>query len=193
MFRLFTVLFFKIKGWKLILDKENLIHHKKFILIGAPHTSNWDAIFFTAAATLSKLKPRFLIKKSWMKFPFSIIFKPLGGIGVDNKKSSNKKSSGIIEHMVNLFNHQKELIIAIAPEGTRSKNPNWKTGFYRTAVAANVPIVMGYLDYSKKIAGITEVFFPTGNIQEDLKKISAFYKQFTGKNHELYEGYQPSS
>ena len=191
MFRLMTMLLFKINGWKLILNKESLSHYKKFILIGAPHTSNWDAIYFTAAATISKLKPQFLIKKSWMKFPFNIIFRPLGGIGVDNKKTS-KKSSGIIEYMVNLFNKRKELIIMISPEGTRSKNPNWRTGFYRTAVAAKVPIVLGYLDYNKKTAGISEIFLPTGNINEDLLFISNFYKQFTGKNHELFAEYKPS-
>jgi len=191
MFRLITTLLFKLNGWKLILNKESLSNYKKFILIGAPHTSNWDAIYFTAAATISKLKPQFLIKKSWMKFPFNIIFSPLGGIGVDNKKTS-KKSSGVIEYMVNLFNKRKELIIMISPEGTRSKNPNWKTGFYRTAVAANVPIILGYLDYNKKIAGISEIFLPTGDINKDLLFISNFYKQFTGKNHELFAEYKPS-
>ena len=80
----------------------------------------------------------------------------------------------------------------ISPEGTRSKNPNWRTGFYRTAVAANVPIVLGYLDYNKKIAGISEIFLPTGDINKDLLFISNFYKQFTGKNHELFAEYTPS-
>ena len=189
MFRLFTLVFFKLKGWQLLIDKKTLTQHKKFILIGAPHTSNWDAIYFTAAATISKLKPKFLIKKNWIKFPFNIIFKPLGAIGIDNK---SKKSSGMINYMVNLFNENQELIIAIAPEGTRSKNPYWKTGFYTTALKAKVPIVLGYLDYKHKIAGMTDVFFPTGNIDQDLMKISEFYKRFSGKNHELFANYLPS-
>ena len=190
MFRLFTLLLFKIKGWKLLVDKKTLHQHKKFILIGAPHTSNWDAIYFTAAATLTKLKPKFLIKKTWMKFPFNIIFKPIGGIGVDNKNISENKSSSTIDFMVKLFNQKRELIIMISPEGTRSKNANWRTGFYRTAILAKVPIVLGYLDYQKKTAGFNKVFFPTGNLELDLKKISNFYTQFKGKNHHLFAEYK---
>ena len=190
MFRLITLLLFKLNGWKLNFNNEILSRHKKFILIGDPHTSNWDSIYFIAATRKSKLKPNFLIKKTWTKFPFNIIFKPLGAIGVDKKKP--KKSSGMINYMVNLFKENKKLIIAISPEGTRSKNPNWKTGFYQTALLAKVPIVLGYLDYSKKIAGITEVFLPTGDVNKDLTFISDFYKQFSGKNHELFAGYDPS-
>ena len=78
----------------------------------------------------------------------------------------------------------------IAPEGTRSKNPNWRTGFYQTAVLAKVPLVLGYLDYQKKIAGFNKVFNPTGDVELDIKKISDFYSQFTGKNHHLFAPYK---
>ena len=190
MFRIFTIVLFKLKGWKLAVDKNTVSQHKKFVLVAAPHTSNWDAIYFTAAATLTKLKPKFLIKNTWMKFPFNLVFKPIGGIGVDNKNFSRNKSFSTIDFMVNLFRQKKELIIMIAPEGTRSKNPNWRTGFYRTALLAKVPLVLGYLDYQKKIAGFNKVFTPTGDVELDIKKISDFYSQFTGKNHHLFAPYK---
>ena len=125
-----------------------------------------------------------------MRFPFNLIFKPIGGIGVNNKSKNGSKSSIVIEEIVQLFNEKKELIIAIAPEGTRSFNPYWKTGFYQIALQSKVPIALGFLDYKNKIAGITDIFLPTGNLHADLIKISEYYSKFTGKNHDQYSGFQ---
>ena len=190
MFRIISALIFKIKGWKVKIDPKLIKNNKQFVLLGIPHTSNWDAVYFTGAVFLRKIKTHFLIKKEWMRFPFNLIFKPIGGIGVNNKSKNGAKSSIVIEEIVQLFNEKKELIIAIAPEGTRSFNPNWKTGFYQIALQSKVPIALGFLDYKNKIAGITDIFLPTGNLHADLIKISEYYSKFTGKNHDQYSGYK---
>tara|TARA_B110000014_G_C20113922_1_gene587697 strand:- start:660 stop:1244 length:585 start_codon:yes stop_codon:yes gene_type:complete len=190
MFRIISALIFKIKGWKVKIDPKLIKNNKQFVLLGIPHTSNWDAVYFTGAVFLRKIKTHFLIKKEWMRFPFNLIFKPIGGIGVNNKSKNGAKSSIVIEEIVQLFNEKKELIIAIAPEGTRSFNPNWKTGFYQIALQSKVPIALGFLDYKNKIAGITDIFLPTGNLHADLIKISEYYSKFTGKNHDQYSGFQ---
>ncbi len=190
MFRIISAIIFKLKGWKVNIDPNLIKNNQKMVLIGAPHTSNWDAIYFTGAAFLSKLKTRFLIKKEWMRFPLSLIFRPIGGLAVNNKAKKKSQPSRIIEGIVNLFNEKKKLIIAIAPEGTRSYNPYWKTGFYQIALKANVPIALGYLDYKNKTAGITDIFLPTGNLHADLIKISKYYTKFTSKNQSQFSEYQ---
>ena len=85
MFRIISVLIFKLKGWKVNIDPQLIKKNKQLVLIGVPHTSNWDAVYFTGATFLGKIKTRFLIKKEWMRFPLNLIFKPIGGLAVDNK------------------------------------------------------------------------------------------------------------
>ena len=102
-----------------------------------------------------------------------------GGIPVDRSKHNN-----MVEAMINLFQQKEELILMIPAEGTRGYVKEWKSGFYHTAVGANIPIVMGYLDYGKKVAGFGDVFYPTGDYQKDLKEIQNFYQQFTARHPE---------
>ena len=120
MFRIISVIIFKLKGWKVNIDPNLIKNNQQMVLIAAPHTSNWDAVYFIGAAFLGNLKTRFLIKKEWMRFPLNIIFKPIGGLAVNNKTQKASQPSMIIEEIVKLFNEKKKLIIAIAPEGTRS-------------------------------------------------------------------------
>ncbi len=116
-----------------------------------------------------------------MRFPFSLITKPLGGIAIDRRpRHAGEARRSFIEVMVELFNNNKELVIIITPEGTRSKVEKWKTGFYHIALQANVPIVLGYIDYSKKMTGVGDIIYPS-NYEEDMRKIMQFYKGFKGK------------
>ena len=190
MFRIISVIIFKLKGWKVNIDPNLIKNNQQMVLIAVPHTSNWDAIYFTGAAFLAKLKIHFMIKKEWMRFPFNLIFKPIGGLAVNNKMKKKSQPSKVIDEMVHLFNKNKKFIIAIAPEGTRSNNPYWKTGFYQIALKSNIPIALGFLDYKNKIAGITDIFHPTGNLHADIKKISNYYMKFTGKNQSQFSAYQ---
>jgi len=173
MFKKLAILFFKWKGWK--VDNNLPDNLKRCVLIAAPHTSNWDFVYTIAAFGMYGLPIRFTIKKEWMRFPFSIITKPLGGIGID--RSNTAKTGERISYttaMANLFKDNVELIIVITPEGTRSKRETWKTGFYHIAVEAGVPICLGYCDYKNKIAGIGLTIFPS-QYETDMKIIMNFY------------------
>jgi 1-acyl-sn-glycerol-3-phosphate acyltransferase len=173
MFKKLAILFFKWKGWK--VDTNLPANLKRCVLIAAPHTSNWDFVYTIAAFGIYGLPIRFTIKKEWMRFPFSIITKPLGGIGID--RSNAAKAGERISYtvaMANLFNSNGELIIVITPEGTRSRRETWKTGFYHIAKEANVPICLGYCDYKNKIAGIGLTIFPS-DYETDMKTIMKFY------------------
>ena len=168
-----------LTGWKV----ENHLppHIKKCIVIAAPHTSNWDFFYAMAFLSILKIKSRFTIKREWMKFPFSIITKPLGGIAIDRRpRHANEPRRSFIDVMAELFEKNKELIIVITPEGTRSKVEKWKTGFYHIALQANVPIALGFVDYQKKITGIGEMLYPT-NYETDMRIIMNFYKTIHGK------------
>jgi 1-acyl-sn-glycerol-3-phosphate acyltransferase len=194
MFRLFSLLMFKLNNWQIDPNSIPLDQYKKFILVGAPHTSNWDVIYFLATIHHLKIKPRFLIKTEWMRFPFNLIFEPLGGLEIDRTPAQSKETKiSMVSIMIDLFKNNNELIITISPEGTRSYNPNWKKGFYHTALEAEVPIMISYLDYKNKTAGISRAFIPTGNIDKDLTEISDLYAAYTGKNQELFAPYQHSS
>lgn len=160
-------------GWRVY---KSDISQKKFIIIGAPHTSNWD--FPSALLALSAMEISFswIGKHTLFQPPFGFIFRLLGGIPVDR----NIRLS-FTNNMVQLFNNSENLKLAIAPEGTRAKKDHWKTGFYYIAVAAKVPVALGYIDYGKKELGIGPLFTPTGDIEKDFDFISNFYKDKTGK------------
>jgi len=170
-------LYLKFIGWKTgsVLDPSI----KKCVLVAAPHTSNWDYPIALTTLYASGVRVRFLGKDSLFKFPLGILMRATGGMPVDRSKHNN-----MVEAMIQMFEQNKELILMIPVEGTRGYVKEWKSGFYHTAMGANVPIVMGYLDYGKKVAGFGDLFFPTGDYQKDLTKIQNFYRKFTAKHPE---------
>lgn len=171
---------FKKNGWK--LDTELRKNFKKAVLIAAPHTSNWDFVYAMAAFNLMGLKIRFTIKKEWLSFPFKYFMEPLGAIPIDRKPEKDGQTrQSMVEAMADLFADKDELIVLVTAEGTRKPQNEWKTGFYHIAVKANVPILFGYLDYEKKIAGITGYLEPTGDIEKDMKVVMDFYRNIKGK------------
>ncbi len=129
-----------------------------------------------------KVKPYWMGKEQIFKPPFKGLMKWMGGIPIDRNKSHN-----MVEYTAELMKQSGELIVAVPPEGTRSKVKYWKTGFYHIANLAQVPIALGFLDYGKKIGGIGGVIYPSGDIEKDMLKIKAFYKTVKGKNASLYE------
>ena len=163
----------KLFGWQLetILPLE-----KKYIIIGAPHTSNWDFPLALLALHAMGLKFSWVGKHTLFRFPLGRLFRALGGIPVDRTVRQ-----GFIKDMVELFAASEERILAMAPEGTRSRTEYWKTGFYSLAVAASVPIAFGYLDYRSKTIGVGETLYPSGNLVEDFQTIQRFYNGRTGK------------
>ena len=174
MYKLFAKLFFAAKGWKIQGSIPPEI--KKCVLVAAPHTSNWDFLYGSCAWILFGLKVKYLIKKEWFRFPFTGLMKSLGGIPVDRNKHTN-----LIDAMVALVNSRDKIIVLMTPEGTRKKVDHWKQGFYHLALKANIPIVLGRLDYGTKIAFIGQSFMPTGNIEKDFEIIREFYKGVVGR------------
>lgn len=168
---------FWIVGWKMKGQRPDV---KKYVLIVAPHTSNWDFFVGVCARSISGLKSRFLIKDSITKIPIvGNVIHALGGRGVDRSKNTN-----LVDQVVELFEKEEEFVMTIAPEGTRSYNPKWKTGFYRIALQANVPIQVVGFDFENRIVEYAEVIYPTENMDSDIERIQAYYRRIKGKNPE---------
>ena len=165
-------------GWKFVNHIPDEL--KSFVFIGAPHTSNFDFIPAMAVSHLMKRNARFVIKKEWLNFPLNYFFEPLGAIGVDRKNHKDEKNLSYTDQMAKMFEEHQEFVLMIAPEGTRSPNSNWKTGFYYIAQKAKVPIVLGYADFEKKEVGLGLVIHPS-DFETDMKIIMDFYKDKTGK------------
>jgi 1-acyl-sn-glycerol-3-phosphate acyltransferase len=178
--RFFSKILFKLTGWT--CENEVPPELKKYVLIGAPHTSNYDFIFGICALSIMKLKTVYLAKKQLFVFPIKWIFTSTGGIPVDRSKKGN-----MVNMVVEMLRENKHMIVLIPPEGTRGKVERWKTGFYHAAVNAGVPIVLGYLDYSRKKGGLGQVFYPTGNIKADFEVIKDFYRNIKGRHPEKFD------
>lgn len=159
-------------GWKIIL---NIPPTKKFVAVGAWHTSNIDFLLAILAAGGMGLPLKFIGKKALVDGKLGWLMKKLGVIGVDRSKSNN-----VVEQIVNRFANSDELYLVVPAEGTRSKAEYWKTGFYYMALEAKVPIAFATLDASRKEVGIFDWIEPTGNRDEDFKKIIEYYKDKQG-------------
>lgn len=174
-----------IGGWTVNMNipKES----NRSVVIAAPHTSNWDGIWVRVAFEMLDIPVKIAVKDNMTKFPFGIITKPLGFLGINRgPKDPNKPRRSQIEQMADFFKEYEDIAMVIAPEGTRSLRKQWKLGFYHVAKMANVPITFGYLDFAKKEAGVGGVLYPTDDMEADLKKIMEFYKDITPKHKELY-------
>ena len=184
MLRLFCSIIFRLTGWK--VSPKIPAEVKRCIVIAAPHTSNWDFWYAMAGLKILGLKTRYTIKKEWMRFPFSMITRPLGGIAIDRSpKKPGEARKSQTEAMIQLFRDNPELMILITPEGTRSKRTEWRTGFYHVAIGANVPICLGYIDYKKKVAGIGKTIYPS-DMEKDIREIMAFYSTIHPKFPEKF-------
>jgi 1-acyl-sn-glycerol-3-phosphate acyltransferase len=170
--RLLAIVLLKIIGWKAI-GKE--LENPRFVLIGAPHTSNWDFPLMLLVVLKLRLKVFWMGKHTLFPFPVGWLMKWLGGIPIDRSKSHN-----VVTDTVRQYRENEDLIVLVPPEGTRKKVAKWKTGFYYIANNANVPILMGYVDAEKKEAGIADYFYPSGNPEADMEEILSFYSNKKG-------------
>jgi 1-acyl-sn-glycerol-3-phosphate acyltransferase len=160
-------------GWKIDI---RIPPEKKYVIIVAPHTSNWDFFIGKLAHWASGLKPNAMIKKEAFTFWSGPFLRMWGGIPVDRSKTAD-----LIEQIVQLYNDREEFALSLTPEGTRKLNPNWKTGFYRIAMQVNIPIYLGYINYGTKQGGMHQKFVPTGDMEKDIKEIKLYYKDMKGK------------
>jgi 1-acyl-sn-glycerol-3-phosphate acyltransferase len=179
--RAFSVVYLKLTGWKVLgaLPADA----QRSVFIAAPHTSNWDLPYTLMVAFVLRLNIYWMGKASIFSFPFGPLMRWLGGISVDRAKSNNLVAASAEA----IKQAQGALQLIVPPEGTRSKTRYWKTGFYHIAVAAQVPIVMAYMDYERKISGLGPMFVPTGDLEADMLRIKAFYAPFKGKNAAQFE------
>ena len=182
MIKLLGKIILKLWGWKITDTTPNgVLSYKKAVMIAAPHTSNWDYPFTMAMLYSSDIPLKYLAKASLFKFPLGLIIKGLGGVAVNRSQKNN-----LVNDMAEMIKNAIEPIHLVVPvEGTRGYTSEWKSGFYHIALAANVPIIFGFLDYAKKQGGYLNVFYPTGNYEEDLKEIQKQYLPITPKHPAL--------
>jgi len=174
--RAFSVVFLKLTGWQ--VQGELPAVARKSVFIAAPHTSNWDLPYTLMVAFVLRLNIHWMGKASLFRFPFGGLMRWLGGISVDRSQSNNLVAASALA----ISQAQGALQLIVPPEGTRAKTRYWKSGFYHIATAAQVPIVMAYMDYSRKISGLGPLLYPSGNLAADMVTIKAFYAPFKGKN-----------
>jgi 1-acyl-sn-glycerol-3-phosphate acyltransferase len=148
----------------------------RYVLIGAPHTSNWDFLMMLLLMAAERIPIRWLGKDTLLRGPIGPLMRSLGILPVNRRERTN-----LVDQVAAKFDEIEDLIIGISPEGTRSKTHRWRTGFYYIAIKAQVPIVMGYIDYENKICGLGPSFKPTGDIQADFEIIRNFYTGIKGK------------
>ena len=179
--RSLSLAYLRATGWT--LDGQLPADCPKCVLIAAPHTSNWDLPYTLAVAFAMKLDIYWMGKQQIFRWPVGPMMRWLGGIAVDRQRSSNLVSASAQA----IREATGPMCLVVPPEGTRSKTRQWKTGFYWIAQQADVPIVLAYMDYSRKRSGLGPVFKPTGDIDADMITIKAWYAPFKGKNWRQFD------
>lgn len=164
---------FAIFGWGFKNEFPNI---PKFVIIIGPHTSNWDFVFGIAAIFILGAKISWMGKQPLFRKPFGGIVRWLGGIPIDRSSSH-----GVVDTMINQYKSMDEFILAIAPEGTRKKVEKWKSGFYRIATGADVPILMACFDYKNKIISFGPLIYPSGNLNADIEDMKLVFENIRGK------------
>ena len=147
----------------------------KFVLIGAPHTANWDAVLFLGVVFRLRVHIHVMAKAEAFRFPVAWLFRYCGGIPVDRRRST-----GMVDQMVKVFNESEEFILTIAPEGTRHEVAEWKRGFYHIAKGAGVPIVIAIVDGKHKTVRLGQVFHPTDDMEADIRAIQGYFAGVAG-------------
>ena len=163
-----------LSGWKMRGDWPAI---DKMVLVAAPHTSNWDGLNMLSAAGYYRIRLRWMGKKTLTQGPFGWIIKALGCVPIDRSGSND-----VVQAMRDAFAASDRMVLAIPPEGTRSRVSEWKSGFYHIAVGAGVPIVLSVLDYGTRTMSIAAVIHPSGDYDADIRIIRSFYAKAAGKH-----------
>ncbi len=160
-------------GWTAVMAPPQ---GKKFVLVGYPHTSNWDFLYALLWGMASGTRFRWVGKKQLFPPVIGVVMKWLGGIPVDRSKAGGD----FVTQVARIFDQHDNLWVVVAAEGTRSRSEYWKSGFYYMALEAKVPIALAYLDYSRKEVGIGGYFTPSGHIEADFEQLKGFYADKVG-------------
>jgi 1-acyl-sn-glycerol-3-phosphate acyltransferase len=164
----FLLALYRWKGWTIVGQPPSA---KRFVILGAPHTSNWDFVFFLGAVTQMGLKPSFMGKLPLFRWPLTRFMFDMGGIPIDR----NAKDKNYVEQVISAFENAASLALVIAPEGTRGKIKGWRSGFYHIALGAGVPIYPAWFDKARNRGGIGPAVMPSGDYAADLRKIAEYY------------------
>jgi len=160
---------YAIRGWRIEGSlPKNL---RKYVIAGAPHTSNWDFVFFAGATHRENVRPNFMGKHTLFQGMMKNFMLDMGGIPIDRTRRANAT-----QQVAEEFARRDELALVIAVEGTRSSDGRWKSGFYHIAQAAGVPIVPAYADNENMVIGFGDPLVPTGNYGEDLLKLAEWFR-----------------
>ena len=162
-------LLLKLGGWTAVGRVPGV---KKAVIVGAPHTSNWDGFWALVFITAIGMDVKFFVKDSMFWFPMGSVLRFFGGIPLDRKNARSSVSEAIAE-----FDRNDQLYFGLAPEGTRSLTPAWKSGFYRIAEGAGVPIVLAFFNYETKRLGLGPMMTLTGDKDADMAIIRSFYSE----------------
>ena len=167
----------KLGGWRCEGELPDL---QKCVIIAAPHTSNWDFPVMMAFAFALRARVHWLGKNALFRGPGYWWFRWLGGIPVDRSRAG-----GLVSQAAQAFADNEHLMLAVPPEGTRSRAAGWRSGFYRIAQAAQVPIVMAYVDFERRVGGIGPMLQPRGDLDADMAIFRDFYATKRGKHPHL--------
>lgn len=168
----------RLLRWRVVGPLPDL---PQFVIIAAPHTSNWDFVVGVASRLALNLDVSWLGKHTLFQGPLEPLLLWLGGIPV-NRAAPH----GLISNLSGRFKQGQPFLLALAPEGTRSKVRRWKTGFYFIALQAGVPIVPASLDYRLRKVELREAFWPTGHMEEDLEILQELYQQVSPRHPEQF-------
>ena len=175
---IYSFIYYHLLGWKTNVTVPN---YDKCVICAAPHTTNMDLFIGKLFYGAIGRKTSFMMKKEWFFFPLGILFKAVGGIPVNRGRKSS-----LVEQMAEVFAKRPKFHLAITPEGTRKRNPNWKKGFYYIAQGAGLPIILVAIDYAKKCITAEKVIHPSGDLDKDMREIKLYYKNFKGKYPENF-------
>ena len=171
--RLFARTFWAFSRWRLVTEPAP---DRPTVLIGAPHTSNWDFVFMLAIAWRLDMRIRWLGKKTLFRGWRGPIMKGLGGIPVDRAAPSS-----VVAELLDRIRSGQVFGLVVTPDGTRSGHTHWKSGFYRIAREAEIPITLGYVDRTTMTTGLGPTFKLSGDVSRDMDRIRSFYADKAGR------------
>ena len=177
--RVISRIILKIIRWRVVGSIPT--DQRKYVLIVAPHTSNWDFVLFVLTVSVLRLKPSVLIKSTLFVGPLGWFLRYCGGIPVNRSQSNS-----LVSYIASIYQENEDFVLIVTPEGTRSPNANWKRGFHHVATAAQVPILIVYVDSVIKTIGIEGVMEPTDDIEGDIIKLKKFFDTKSGLKPKNY-------
>ncbi|MBK7580473.1 MAG: 1-acyl-sn-glycerol-3-phosphate acyltransferase [Myxococcales bacterium] len=156
-------------GWRFVGE---IPEPRRAVCLATPHTDNMDGLLLVLLAKSVGMTIKWMVKDAWVKPPIGYLIRGVGGVPVDRTRAN-----GMVGQMAEEFARLDDFYLAIPPEGTRGRTEYWKSGFYRIALEAGVPVVPGFLDYGKKEGGFGPALTMTGDVRADMDAIRAFYEQ----------------